>query len=695
MTATGGMGMSISSGSKTGLSKHAVIMGNLLMRCTNTGSRGWESAMNDAIKEGEGCARVCRMALLSSLTGLHPLIHPIARCTWETRAKIYRVLAAVGDSRKLLFCCTSATKESMRLFLSALLHNMPALREALEAAKHPAGGLIMSPLCLAHTSLLAAMNNLADTGAALLRTNNPSDVFQIVKESFDESKGRSMRRTSNKASKRLPLTQAVVYNTAWLGRIQASSYRGSSLCDDVSAFCFDVFKADFVPLWLKSWESGNRLSRLDGVQHDTLQKRNPVQKLLLGISDRRRLEIQRLALCTPNANILGLPAVVELLGLPVQSEPPRGQSPLLMVEDATVAAELIHFAKVCAMGCHIVAWNLGEKTKTMQLHALARRLMVSGITAASTEDELMRRLPGPATNILFCVECKRVCNACCDHNAKNVGFNEIGVSASMFRVDGEVEDGHMRCAKRSSAALRTALQLEEEAKAAIRGTSKKQTSTALVPYDTSAVVSKLRRDCKTVFDQTGQAVSCGEQPLVCIPVLGRAVRINGISYALCSTCGCLTTVNACNRFKGDIFCGRCDPEMLLKTDACNLAKYQAQCKPIEEKRRCRFCGKPDSSTLANSKWKTVAAPLDENGPNRNIPSPLRYVTYCPSHYKPWLTAAHQSLSMEQIFAHLTNKAKPIHGAQNGKRGLSELEAVVTKTTKTRRVRSIKRKQIAN
>lgn len=36
--------------------------------------------------------------------------------------------------------------------------------------------------------------------------------------------------------------------------------------------------------------------------------------------------------------------------------------------------------------------------------------------------------------------------------------------------------------------------------------------------------------------------------------------------------------------------------------------------------------------------------------------------YCPSHYRGWLVNAHKTMSTTDIFAHLLNRARPIHGA---------------------------------
>lgn len=692
-------------GGKGGNGKQANAMAQLLWRCTNAGSRGWDSVLSEAVKDGEGCARICRLSLLCTLTGLHPNIHPASRPVWETRSKIYHIVMATTDSKRLVCASPSASKEATRLYLAAILHQMPATREALLAASHPAGNLLVAAVDLPLPAMVAAMTSLADAGTALLRTQDVKVMLTTISDALSEEQKRPKRPVKRGSMVRC-FMQSVTYNQSWLGRSQPSVPRATPLCEEVSAFSFAVFKADFIPLWFKSWTAGNRLSRLDSQQHATMSARNPVRQLVDAIPEERRLYIQRLALCTSNAALLGLDSVAELLGHTPPPPADRGQSSLTTVTDATLAAELVHFAKMASLGSNILAWDLGERTRAMQLRALCRRLMISDLGDNPSASEIKARLPLPTTHIMACVECRRVSNAFCDHTAKPIGFNEVGIASSMLRVDGELCDGHMRCAKRSSAALRTAMQLEEDAKQVMcNAEDAAPRSTALVPYDAAAMLTKLRRDQKAVFDQTGAAVSCGDQPLVHIPILGYVVRLFGTFYSLCSMCGCLCTVNATNRFLGDICCMHCDAEMLSRNHEQALADYRKAHAQAEPKRCCRFCGKPDTSSAATTKWKLINAPLDGIGRNKDVPYPLRTVTYCPAHYKTWLPAAHRELSTEDIFSHLSNKAKPIAGAQNGKRGLDDDPAVASagrdgaapvngKPKKQRRVRMLKRKTSA-
>jgi hypothetical protein len=617
---------------KNPVGKQATAMAQLLGRCTNAGARGWDSMLADAVADGTGPARVCRLAVLSALTGMHPCIHPAARPVWETRAKVQRVVDAAGDTRRLVCASPAAARESIRLYLGTILSNMPAAREALAAAGHPSGLLVVSPCELPHPCHLAAMTIQAKAGTALLSAVSLDATFDslvgmLAEDAPSNTAAKDKRQKKvPQSTKALPGGVAVCYSASWLGRSQPPNARPPPLTDDVGGLVFNVFRADFLPLWRAAWETGARLSRLDPVQHEILHRRNVAQQLVEELSDERRLCIQRLALRSTRAALLPLADVAELLGWHPRLEP---NIKIADVPVARLAAELILFAKVAAMRNHIVSWDLGDKTRNTQIRALARRHLLD-MSASPTAEQVVASLPPASTSLLICVECRRVANACCDRTGKLVACNELGISSSMLKIDGPALCGHLRCAKRSSAALRTAVQLEEDSRNALLY-STAETSTSLVSYDASAVLAKLRRDLKSTFEQTGAAVACGDQPLVKVEVVGRVVKVFGVIYALCGVCGVLTIVGQENRFEGEICCMRCDHEMLTKGRDAATTAFNEAIAPVNDLRRCRYCGRQDTAiTEAVSKWRRVAAPLDNDGLNADVPSPLRSVVYCPS-----------------------------------------------------------------
>ena len=173
----------------------------------------------------------------------------------------------------------------------------------------------------------------------------------------------------------------------------------------------------------------------------------------------------------------------------------------------------------------------------------------------------------------------------------------------------------------------------------------------------SGIAARVRRDAKNAFEQRASAIACGEQPLLTISCLGRAVRLWGEWYALCTLCAAMIRVYPNNRFRGDICCNRCDPKMLGVEDSKVIPEHTMKTPT------CRFCGKTDPER-SGARWKLVKAPRDESGANSHLPPSLRQVWYCPAHYRSWLGNAHKSLPTRVIVSHLALGAKPVWGAED-------------------------------
>ena len=377
--------------------------------------------------------------------------------------------------------------------------------------------------------------------------------------------------------------------------------------------------------------------------------------------------------------------------------------------DARAAAHAVAFAQCAALRDQLLVYDLGARTCVLQARALLRRFRrhevgdpSERVVTVAHAREVAAALPAHAACAFACSECRRIVNAVQDNTGKDVGFSELGLSSSMLRVTDSVCEGEMRCAKRSSAALRTALQLETAATArAVEcealGLDGAASARARVPADLrpasivahraalsaapaaaaddpggggedASEVAKLRRDMKNAFEQRPRALACGDAPLVRIPLLGRVVRVYGDWYALCTYCGALARIAALNRYGGEPCCLRCDCAMLFGDSAERAVR---QLRPQPTLQRCRFCCKAESEP---GKWRRVRAPADSAGRNTAVPPPLRMCYYCPAHWRPWLPQAHRTLPTKLIFAHIIEKAKPLYGAETGKRTMAEASA---------------------
>ena len=651
-----------SAASRVNVPKAVTVMQGLLSRCTSSSSRGWETALATAGKDGEGALRICAAACVAALCGMNQAIHPCARPTWEERMRIQRTVTfSANEPRKMLALCGAGSREAMRIYLATLFAAAPCVREALFTSGHIAGSLVLSPMETCSTSLQSCAATLASIGKLALAVPAIAPVLNSV---FSDEQRKAQKRPE-------VLVPTVVSPTP--SKLQNPGGPPSAVAV-VGKLVVDVFSASFVPFWVVQHDMQVRVSRLSQVQHDFFHKGSPIHRLFDLLPEERQLFVQRVALSDPRACRMTLADVAAQLG--------HGPQKTLAACPAAAAAEIVLYARVAAIKSLCTAWDLGPRIKALQTRALAKRL-VADVREGDDVDAAAARIPKTATHLCVCVECRRVCNSMNCFVGKDLSHTEVGIGAAMLRTQGDMASGTMRCAKRSSASLRTALQLEGEAE---------QGKKNVRADDKQGPVSKLRRDRRSCMGQVGHAVACGDADLVTVPVLGRIVQLFGQTYVLCCFCGVLVNVLANNRFQGEPCCMRCDFKLCTR-DRPDYAHEDADAE--KEHHHCRFCGKRDTLPKSVSKWRSYHAPQDNLGANAAVPAPLRRVIYCSGHSKVWLNAAHRSnMSMSEIFAHLSLRIKPVMGASMQERRMLTFKpvmesAAVTKPTKVRKRRLLR------
>ena len=455
-----------------------------------------------------------------------------------------------------------------------------------------------------------------------------------------------------------------------------------------------AFRTNFVVFWGHCMANSVRASRLDAVQHRAVHGLNAATKLTLQLTEEQQLQVQRFALSHRSAGLLTIQEAADLLGIRgVKGSSSNGgaknaQDALASLSSAGAepAARLLAFARAAWVSEEILVVELGAATKLRQLRALYKRL---GRTDFDKATSTGHDLPIHSTHIHACVECHRVANAFAfDGGKQSSSFNELGTSSSMLCTVCTGEEAgttHIRCAKRSSAALRTALAFEEvmeEKQVEYLSSDEAAVSNLLAGGDlgkddsASGIAARVRRDAKNALEQQANALACGERPMLRIPAVGRAVRLWNEWFALCSYCGAMLRVLPQNRYGAEICCLKCDAQML------GLAE------PAPPERKvftCRYCNLADSERRA-SRFKTLKSPLDTSGDNAMLPPPMRTVSYCTKHFRSWLPGAHRVLPTRIILSHIAHNAKPIYSSgASTSRTAAELgfEAPV-KTRKRRR-----------
>ena len=222
---------------------------------------------------------------------------------------------------------------------------------------------------------------------------------------------------------------------------------------------------------------GHRASRLDSAQYAALHNLSAAHRMFALLPTEDFQKAERLALDNADASLLTVAQACALLGIapqdaesaspglpcPAASRTVQEAELEVMQLKADDAALLLAFARVAALRSTMLSYDLGEATKRKQALAVCQRLL---LPLAPDEDPcvaVQTRLPKHASVLYCCSECRRVVNSVQDGSGKEHPFNELGLSASMLAVGDNGCNGHMRCAKRSSAALRTAVALEASA----------------------------------------------------------------------------------------------------------------------------------------------------------------------------------------------------------------------------------------
>lgn len=741
------------SGSITGkppMSDHARILVTLIMRCVQSGARGWDGALNAALSN-EFCRNVCRDVLISGLCAMHPNLHPGARPSWETRRLInVAIKHHIRDVSKIFKQSSVAAKECLRIYAAVLLDDAQATRAALDSAGQHIGALRLNPASLPHASMQAAAHALVAAGVAiaefarsragdgltdatvvrLIQTHLGSEVSKTKRKAFPapgsslaRSKARYVRLSYSSGWLTKSMTSGAGQNAGRKRRAEAVEGDGApadeseepsapvahavvgattSLIDVVKEIAFRCFKPSFTCFWLQSSTQGYRPSRLDPPQYDALHHNCPFHMLCATAPDADLLAVQRVALRRADADVLSIFEVAEALGVarghfPVSSSVEQSIQKLMMLS-AREASCIIHFGRIAALKSKMTAFALGPKTMALQLAALSRRYELR----VKTPEEARRLLPPHAFQLFYCNLCNSVANACSCSETDPHKHNELGISQTMLHVGAPGCPDEIRCAKRSSAAVRTAISKEAEAqdlRVEMLPIDDEKLLGALETHERTQDVPKLRRDLKSCVEQARTAVACGDESTISIDILGRAARVAGTWHGICAYCGCVMRIGPARRFRDQICCLRCDAGMvgLAPKSAPELSLTEQIEQEIgglvrPNKLPCRYCGRPQPATSSgvSPKFKIVHSPIDSGGRNASIPPPLRISAFCTAHYRSWLEWACKELDMRVIFSHIAEKAIPAFGADKKSQGS---DADATNATNPKRVIAKKHKQL--
>jgi len=584
---------------KNGVNNDAACMLSLLTRCTNPGSRGWDSILSTSLEESDGTKRLCAEALAVSITGMHSCIHPASRLHWKKRLGLIIHLSEKSLLNSVTFLCRNpiAFKEMIRRLVCNTVSSSYASNDALQKLEHPVALLAGNIQRLCPDGVELASIAFAAAGKEIVRSRGSMSIEQALENTvkFDQQ--------DNGAALKVAGQRAIQWSPAYLGKGSSSIHSKVAAATVASNIFAVAFRCNFIPFWAHCASNDLRASRLNKTQHNALHEMNAATKLTMHLTLQEQLEIQRIALKLPSSGRMTLEDVGKLFGLEgVRGSSCNGGSKSITDAVNTIgaagakgAAIILHFCRVAAISEDILIYDLGKRTYDMQLRAIIKRSLVGQLESnskKSTED-LLKVIPEHTKHLCACVECKRVCNAIAtDGGSKwSSSFNEIGTSGSMISTDPQSSNVHLRCAKRPSTSIKTAIAFEEEMDTRMIEADECKdyaVRSMLQTYnDNSGIAPRVRRDAKSSLEQRECSIACGQDAMLSIPIVGKAIRLWENWYALCSFCGCFMRFHQSNRFEAELCCMRCDNSMLGdKSNEDNKKPKESSNAPA-----CRYCGK--------------------------------------------------------------------------------------------------------
>tara|TARA_B100001173_G_scaffold144223_1_gene125223 strand:+ start:6210 stop:8819 length:2610 start_codon:yes stop_codon:yes gene_type:complete len=664
----------------------------LMTRCTNPGSRGWDSVVKDAVDKSPAARRIICNALTISLTGMHSSLHPAQRLHWKERHPLQKTLQRLlhhSEVASVVDKCIVEIKECMRRMTSNCTSTAYATMAALAYIDHPLALLQSCPFRLPPAGVEAAAVAYVRAGRSIAEDHGSADLSLAIRRAFSQQAAVADGH--------------LAWRSSFLGKGTASVHNKIPALHMAQEVWTNAFRCNFIPFWAHSACHKLRASRLDAVQHASIHGMNSATRLTLLLSDEERMRLQRIALRNPASGIMTLKEVGTLLGIEgVHGSSCNGGSKGCRDAVQAVggaggmnAARLLSFCRSAWISEELLIYDLGPGTARAQTRALRQRLLLPLLP--DDDPDLLRGVPMHSHSLCACVECKRVANAVVtDGGVKWANaFNELGTAGSMMSTNAETCQNELRCAKRASASLRTAIIYENQmSTCAVENEALNDESLhAMIANNAigseSGASARARRDSKCAFQQRKVAVACGEEPMLNIPIIGRAVRLWHEWYALCSYCGCFVRFRPSNRAGVEICCMRCDYRMLHRTEPePTSARSAASSVP-----QCRFCAKIDPQR-SGVKWRMVRAPHDVSGTNATLPPPLRTVFFCPMHFRSWIPCAMKTMPTRTILSHIVFGARPLIDTAVEDASVREKRTLQTKSGKRGRAgqRAPKRKR---
>lgn len=183
----------------------------LLSRCTNPGSRGWDPVLKESL-DNVGSRSIVQHAIVVCLTGMHPQIHPANRPSWKVRMRILRIADNRLSNLEHVVKAAMYIKEAVRRLLASTMVSVSAMHASLGNLGHPVRHFHQPPVQFPHIGMEAAMTAFVEAGTSMVTTTTAMGMTDTP--NLPEALDRAFRARSEGFT---PETGGVKWANSWLG----------------------------------------------------------------------------------------------------------------------------------------------------------------------------------------------------------------------------------------------------------------------------------------------------------------------------------------------------------------------------------------------------------------------------------------------------------------------------------------------
>jgi len=590
--------------------KRAQLVYQLLHRSENTANRGWKSSSQQLLQlkgpNGAGLRDIVLDAAMVTLTGLHSCIDPPYRLNWRERLRIHHTFRGQFDTADVIETAPNFIKQVVRRLLLSTYVGNDVARTVHNTRRRTEGAFGAPPFKIASRRCRHLMAIITSEAAS----KGVPEFIRTIDKLADITHQRMW-----------------VGSEEWPWNGKAGTSQTPVMLKPVALSMYmQAHNANFAPFWTICYNHQMRISRLDKAQYDGFCEMNQIIELA-----RNQKKAVKMALEMPYGHKISLEQVLELFGQSRANVTSSSYKKVLQDLPIETLSSILAFARVSEYLEHIQKYDYAPNIqKCQELAVYERYIGPGGALDLSSIQEGLAKLPEHAYKLCICTECHRVTNAHATRN-NNIDnhiapFNEIGLASCITCA---TDVSNVRCAKRISAAIRTSIADEHIASKNaidIQDMVWDDEFEASADTELSRVESgHLRRDARRTYEQLRESKACGQNQLLCIPLMGKLVRACDTWYALCCYCGSLiANVNSDANVNGYPACMRCGELKIIKKEKKT---------PAATDHICRFC------RYHKKDLTPYFSPFDDQFENKHIPEELRVTFWCSKHRPSWLPEA--------------------------------------------------------